>query len=156
MNANQITLVTFGKYKGQPITSVPKQYAEWHRFNGNKKFYSSWLDNNRFNRHTSFKSHTSPDGRFLERKLSDGTFVFRYAINGSGLGKYGFKYYLVDADGNYMRDLVSFGDLSVKQGAIDPLKNEWVTLTPNGKKMIGQMIVAPYCEHFQYETYQVS
>lgn len=153
---NQIPVVSFGKYKGELITSISLEYALWQKVNGNAKFYSSWLDNNRFNKHLSFFTHKSPDGRFLERKLSDGTFVFKYAINGNGLSKYGTRYYLVDADGNYMRDLTSFGAVSVKQGAIDETQKDWITLSPSGNKMIGKMIVAPYCQHFTYETYQVN
>lgn len=145
------TIVTIGKYKGQPFQNVPKDYAEWQRRNNNQKFYESWLLNTRYCKHNNFVQHTSPDGRWMERKLENGEYVFYIAL-GVNSSK-GRVYYIVDQNGDYVRDLVSFGHTSVKQGAIDPAYEDWVTLAPNGAKYKGKMLVSPYFLHFPYETY---
>lgn len=147
---NKVKIVNFGKYKGEPITSVPRNYADWQRANGNKKFYCDWMDNNRFNNRTQFDSCYSKDGHFLERKLNDGNFVFKYSYDMKQF------YYLVDSNGKFLRDLESFGSSSVKQGAIDTTEQNWITLTPSGNKLRGKMIVSPYYEHFVYDTYQIN
>lgn len=147
---NKVKIVNFGKYKGEPITSIPYSYAQWQRANGNKKFYCDWMDNNKFNNRTEFIGGFSKDGHFLERKLNDGKFVFKYSYDKKQF------YYLVDSNGQFMRDLQSFGHSSVKQGAIDTTEQNWITLTPSGHKLMGKMIVSPYYEHFAYETYQIN
>lgn len=146
----QKKIVKFGKYKGQPITEVPYDYAQWQKANGNKKFYCDWMDNNKFNNRVQFDTCSSKDGHFMECKLTDGSFVFKYSYNNKQF------YYLVDCNGTFMRDLQVFGHSSVKQGAIDTTEENWITLTPSGNRLIGKMLVSPYYQHFPYQTYKIN
>ena len=146
--------VKFGKYKGQPITDVPKEYANWHRMNGNKKFFKQWFKNSRFTKHTHFEYHTSPDGRWLSRKLEDGTFIFHVSESLPRNAQLR-TYYLVDSEGQYIRDLKTFGSTACKQGALDIECEGWVTLTPMGSVLNGKMLIEPYVQNgFIYSTYK--
>lgn len=149
--------VKFGKYQGQDIKTVPHKYASWLRVQGNKKFWVQWLENSRFNQInevSSRSSHRSPDNKWLERKLSDGTFIF-YITKYLGRNQQTRLYWLSDSDGNYMRDLTTFGSFDCKQGALDTTCEDWVTLTPMGRTIKGKMLVSPYWTNgFNYDTYQ--
>lgn len=145
-------IITFGKYKGQQFSAVPYDYAIWQRTNNNWGFFAKWLENTRFNKRTNFNSSTSNDGHWMERKTDEG-YIFYYNVSGKSTSDR--KYYLTDLEGNYIKDLLTFGDCRVKQGAIDSDFIDWVTLTPSGKTIPGKMVVSPYFEHFQYSTYQV-
>lgn len=147
------SIVKIGKYKGRSFSSVPVEYADWMRRQGNWKFYGEWIRSMRFVKHENFKRCESKDGRWMERKLKDGNFVFY--VNRDGKATSGRIYYLVDPNGNYLYDLVTFGIPSVKQGAIDPNFSDWMTLMPDGRKVVGKMLVSPYYEHFAYETHQI-
>lgn len=147
------SVVKIGKYKGQSFSSVPVEYANWMRRQGNWRFYGEWLLSIRFTKHENFKICESRDGRWMERKLDDGNFVFY--VNRDGKSSSGRIYYLVNANGDYLYDLLTFGSPSVKQGAIDSNFSDWRTLTPDGRKYVGKMLVSPYYEHFAYETYQI-
>ena len=141
--------VKVGKYMGQPYTSVPKDYAEWQRANGNYKFYRTWLEQSRFALHTDFKCTTrSADGRWYSRDLKDGSHLF-YVQPTISHGKSIRIYYIVDSEGNYLRDVTTFREI----GAIDATQTDWVTLSPNGDKFAGKMLVSPYYTHFEWETY---
>ena len=144
-----IAIVKIGKYKGQSFTVVPYQYAEWQRMQGNLKFYKEYLENSRFNKHTNFQYGTSSNGLWLECKLENNNYIFSYKTSPKEMT----KFYLVDGNGNYLRDLVTFGSISAKQGAIDQTEKDWITLTPLGQKIMGKMLISPYWEHFPYETY---
>lgn len=144
--------VTIGKYKGQPFSAVPYEYAVWQRSNNNWKFYAKWLECTRFNKRTNFNSSISNDGHCMVQQTENG-YVFYYYVSGKSTSDR--KYYLTDREGNYIKDLLTFGDCRVKQGAIDTDFTDWVTLTPSGRTIQGKMIVSPYWEHFQYSTYQV-
>jgi len=145
--------LNFGKYSGKPLSEIPSHYAYWLKSIGKKSLFNEWFANLRFLKRVSFSGSTSPDGHFLSRKLENGNMVFSYNIGNTGLGNLGQGYYLTDSDGNYIRDLVSFGSTDCKQGAIDTTEKGWVTLTPSGKLINGKMLVSPYYEHFCYETY---
>jgi uncharacterized protein (DUF3820 family) len=152
------TLVTFGKFKGQRFTDIPREYAEWLKCQGNYKFYLQWLTESRLSLHTHFILGTSKDGRWLERKLPDGNYIFfitKYKDSPKRLIDTGRIYYLVDKDGNYVKDFKTFGDPRIKQGCVDEDFSDWVTLFPSGITIKGKMMVSPYWEHFQYETYQI-
>lgn len=149
----EATTVKFGKYKGKDIKAVPHEYASWLRIKGNKKFWVQWLEYSRFNQIdlTDRTAHRSPDSKWLDRKLGDGTFVF-YITKGNQQTR---LYYLIDSEGNYMRDLKTFGSSECKQGALDTTHKGWVTLTPMGSVLRGKMVVSPYTQNgFIYETYQ--
>lgn len=150
MKTKKQAIVKIGKYKGKAYIEVPYDYADWHYRNGNRKFYLEWLKESRFNKHTTFM----PMRRYLETKL-DGNFVYFIEL-GNNVGISNRLYYIVDGDGMWIKDLVTFGDGRVKQGAIDEDETTYVTITPKGHKMRGKMIVSPYYEHFPYETYKVN
>ena len=142
--------VKFGKYKGLPYTAVPKDYAEWMSRQGKRSFYETWLKESRYLWIPDVvgrvqKSWTSPDGKWFSIKLNDGNYVFHVSTyRGPNF------YYLVDSSGHYLRDLKGF-----RGGAIDDTQTDYVTLTPNGTKINGRMLVSPPWEHFPYETYPI-
>ena len=160
--------VKFGKYKGQKMSEVPREYAEWHRCNGNAKFYKDWRTaieklavKNRFNKRTPEQLDSKPFKRAYEVKLEDGNYVFsvRWSISAIATrrGISNIIFYLVDSDGNYLRDLRVFGDNRTKQGARDTECEGWVTRSPTGRMMKGKMLIRPYEQvGFNWSTYQMS
>lgn len=141
--------VTIGKYKGQSYSIVPYSYAEWQRCNGNYSFMKNWLLETKNTANYLIDGKIiGKEGKYLDRKLDDGTFLF-YIQPTISYGKSEFFYFLVDDKGNFLRDIMTFRNI----GAIDITKKEWITLCPNGNKQIGKMLKSPYYEHFPYETY---
>lgn len=143
-------VVTIGKYKGKYYSDVPYSYAEWQRINGNFSFMKNWLFETKktTNYFIDDKIVRTIEGKHLDRKMDDGTFLF-YIEATIKYGKSERFYFLVDEKGNFLRDVMTFRSI----GAIDTTKKEWVTLSPNGSTQIGKMLKSPYYEHFQYETY---
>lgn len=142
-------LAKIGKYKGCPYMEIPQDYASWQYINGDKSFFYEWQAEQKFRPHTKFIYGELDCGRMMERKLSDGTYVFQIQIKNRST-----IYYLVSSEGEYIRDLYTFGSMAAKQGAIDTTCTDYVTLTPSGQKLNGKMIISPYYEHFEYLTYQ--
>lgn len=154
---NSNSKVTFGKFKGELLINVPYEYAQWVRFNLGLfgiKFYYEWLSASRFNKHNINSGNGS---RMFECKYLE--FFVYYIDTPYQFLKNRIKcerlYYLVDINGNYVKDLVTIGDANVKQGAIDIDFTDYVTLSPNGHKSYGRLVVTPFYNHFPYETYQV-
>ena len=149
--------VTFGKFKGELLINVPYDYAIWARYNlGNFgiKFYYDWLCSSRYNQHNL---NTGNHNRWFECKYLE-FFVYYIDIPYQFLKnrvKCERLYYLVDSNGKYVKDLLTIGSADVKQGAIDVDYTDYITLSPNGHKSYGRLVVAPFYNHFPYETYQV-
>ncbi len=151
--------INFGKYKGAEYKNVPVEYIEWMWKNN----FSVNLVNElrlitRFHNHgdlTTRKPYTNPNGTFAwVYGKHEGLFIMYIDT----YKKKFRQYFLADKDGNHVRDLMSIDSTwgrQAKQGAVDVTLNDWVTLSPNGNKTIGKMIVSPYYEHFGWETYQV-
>ncbi|MEI2271813.1 hypothetical protein OHD16_06630 [Sphingobacterium sp. ML3W] len=145
-------IVKFGKYSGNSFLNVPLDYADWISCRGCHDFKLAWTYHRRLLKHADFRYGTSLDGRFLEHKQKDGSYVFYVTEPDTRIR----IYYIVDSEGNFVRDLKTIGSMSAKQGAIDETFTNWVTLSPSGQKIRGKMIVSPYYEHFEWDTYQVS
>ena len=149
---SKLLSVKFGKHKGLPYTAVPRDYAEWMSRQGKRRFYETWLKESRYLWIPDIVSryqcrHTSPDGKWLSCKLNDGNYVCYIRTH-----KGPHLYYLVDSSGHYLRDLKTIKEV----GAIDDTQTDWVTLTPNGTKLKGKMLVSPdWGAFFPYETYPI-
>lgn len=151
--------LNFGKYKNIPLQDIPFDYTNWMSQmartqalrNHAKAIYKSY----RFLKHNMTnlqdQRHVAVDE---SRRQYEGQYENVHVFQVHSKHLHLSLYYLVDQDGNYIRDLSNIGHQSVKQGAIDKEKSDWITLSPSGTKYQGKMVVSPYYEHFEWETYK--